>query len=164
MYLTQCECRDGERERERKAVTAIPCEMINKFYYYLSSLKVAANTLQRIMYRIPTLTCRHARFSQKANSSKPVNTLESSERREQTTKTHKNEREGERETEAKRERKKLRGKNHLPIHISHRGSNEYDSEYQFASDGIYFYLYTLGSLSLSGSLVHRMGVRAFVCA
>lgn len=70
MYLTQCECRDGERKR--KAVTAIPFEMINKFYYYLSSLKVAANTLQRIMYRIPTLTCRHARFSQKANSSKPV--------------------------------------------------------------------------------------------
>lgn len=33
MYLTQCER------------TAIPFEMINKFYYYLSSLKVAASTL-----------------------------------------------------------------------------------------------------------------------
>lgn len=92
---------ESERERKRKAVTAIPFEMINKFYYYLSSLKVAANTLQRIMYRIPTLTCRHARFSQKANSSKPVKHW-----KERTTRTNDQTEEWAEERERQRRREK----------------------------------------------------------
>lgn len=113
MYLTQCER------------TAISFEMINKFYYYLSSLKVAASTLlhsraeHRDTQRENTLTCRHARFT------KSIHFRRGSECKRNSMRANKWDAvRNQATTKRKRRRSVCRGKanewNHLPISHSHR--------------------------------------------